>query len=73
MCSFTVFGHLQDGVDAPLTVRDEAGNAAFSEFFYIENRELRLKRHIMPAMLTRDEHVIRQDCLCYFMERLPLP
>jgi hypothetical protein len=23
----------------------------------------------MPSMLTRDEQVIRQDCLCYLMER----
>jgi hypothetical protein len=23
----------------------------------------------MPSMLTRDETVIRQDCLCYIMER----
>jgi hypothetical protein len=28
---------------------------------------------VMPAMLTRDERVIRQDCLCYLMERLPYP
>jgi hypothetical protein len=26
----------------------------------------------MPAMLTRDVRVIRQDCLCYFMERYPI-
>jgi hypothetical protein len=24
----------------------------------------------MPAMLTLDERAIRQDCLCYLMERL---
>jgi hypothetical protein len=24
----------------------------------------------MPAMLTRDERVIRQDCLCYLMQRI---
>jgi hypothetical protein len=23
----------------------------------------------MPSMLTRNEVVIRQDCLCYLMER----
>jgi len=27
----------------------------------------------MPAMLTRDERVIRQDCLCYLMERIKTP
>jgi len=26
---------------------------------------------VMPAMLTRDARAVRQDCLCYFMERLP--
>jgi succinylglutamate desuccinylase len=24
----------------------------------------------MPSMLTLNERVIRQDCLCYLMERL---
>jgi len=28
---------------------------------------------VVPAMLTRDLRVIRQDCLGYLMERLPLP
>jgi len=28
---------------------------------------------LMPAMLTRDKRVIRQDCLCYLMERISLP
>jgi hypothetical protein len=32
-----------------------------------------LTKCLMPAMLTRDERVIRQDCLCYLMERLPYP
>jgi hypothetical protein len=30
-----------------------------------------LKKSLMPAMLTRDTRVIRQDCLCYLMERIP--
>ena len=34
--------------------------------------ELRLRVPMMPSMLTRNEVVIRQDCLCYFMERLTL-
>jgi len=27
----------------------------------------------MPAMLTRDERVIRRDCLCRLMERISTP
>ena len=31
------------------------------------------RQPLMPAMLTRDERVIRQDCLCYLMERISAP
>ena len=27
---------------------------------------------MMPAMLTLDENIIRQDCLCYLMERMDM-
>lgn len=44
-----------------------------SELFYIAGDKILLKHPMMPAMLTLDEKVIRQDCLCYMMERMPLP
>jgi hypothetical protein len=53
-----------------LQVKDEAGLEASSRFFEIKNEELRFKRTTMPSMMTLDEQVIRQDCLCYLMERL---
>lgn len=31
-----------------------------------------LRRSVIPAMYTTDPLVIRQDCLCYFMERMSL-
>lgn len=34
---------------------------------------IRSSRPVMPSMLMRDARVVRQDCLCYFMERFPLP
>jgi hypothetical protein len=33
---------------------------------------LSIKRSTMPSMLTLDEHVIKQDCFCYLMERLAI-
>jgi hypothetical protein len=54
----------------PLQVKDEAGLEAIHHFFEIHNEELRFKRTTMPSMMTLDEEVIRQDCLCYLMERL---
>jgi hypothetical protein len=38
-----------------------------ARYFHIEDGELRLSRATMPTMLTRDETIIRQDCLCYLM------
>jgi len=32
-----------------------------------------LRQPLMPAMLTRDERVIRRDCLCRLMERISTP
>lgn len=39
---------------------------------YFENRDgtLLTRQRVMPAMLTRDIRIIRQDCLCYLMERM---
>lgn len=57
---------------ARLEVWDEHGGEAVDDFLEITDNEIRLRRSFMPAMLTRDRQVIRQDCLCYLMERFPL-
>lgn len=56
-----------------LSAEDEHGLDRRDEFFEVRQGSLRLRRACMPAMLTRDQRVIRQDCLCYLMERMPLP
>jgi succinylglutamate desuccinylase len=53
--------------------RGEQGEIVTREYFDIKEDKLVLKRAVMPSMLTLDEQVIRQDCLCYLMERLPPP
>ena len=40
------------------------------QFFEYRGNDIVLKKSVMPSMLTRDAKVIRQDCLCYLMERL---
>jgi succinylglutamate desuccinylase len=54
----------------PLEVWSEDGRQVAAEFLERKGIELRLKRDATPAMLTLDKRAIRQDCLCYFMERL---
>jgi succinylglutamate desuccinylase len=68
----TLLARRRDG-GARLEVWDEHGREAGEDFLEVVDNEIRLRRSFMPAMLTRDAQVIRQDCLCYLMERFPLP
>ena len=65
----TRFG--ETGHSMPLDVVDEQGRDVAAEFFVSEDGALILRRKALPAMLTRDERIVRQDCLCYLMERVP--
>ena len=65
----TSLGWVRPGSSLHLDVRDERGRDVSDRFFLIEDNELRVRVPLMPSMLTRDERVIRQDCLCYLMER----
>jgi succinylglutamate desuccinylase len=66
----TLLGRLRPGSPARLQAWDNSGRDAGSQYFRYHNNEIRLTRSMMPSMLTLDERVIRQDCLCYLMERL---
>lgn len=54
-----------------LDVTNEFGEAVFDAFFTSQDNEIRLRGSMMPSMITLNERVIRQDCLCYLMERYP--
>ncbi|HJX57867.1 MAG TPA: peptidase M14, partial [Thiobacillus sp.] len=56
-----------------LLALDETGTDIGDRLFDYRKNEITLRRPLMPAMLTRDERVIRQDCLCYLMERIACP
>lgn len=57
---------------APLIVQDESNEDVSDDYFDYEEQIIRLKRPVVLAMYTTSEAAIRQDCLCYFMERLSL-
>ncbi len=67
----THFATLNDG-DVFFAVDDGSGEDATRKYFEVENGDIRLTRPAMPSMLTRDLRIIKQDCLCYLMERVPL-
>jgi succinylglutamate desuccinylase len=66
-------GRIHGGRDICLQALDEEGRDMGRHVFDCSDGHIRLRRPLMPAMLTRDARVIRQDCLCYLMERMPLP
>ena len=37
----------------------------------VENGKVYLNRTLMPAMITLDKTIVRQDCLCYLLEDYP--
>lgn len=69
----TVFGEVKEGAAVRLEAMDENGADRGEHYFSVETGQLKLRQAVMPSMLTLNEKVIRQDCLCYLMERLDLP
>lgn len=51
---------------------NEQGVDVSQRYFDYSNDEIRLRLPVMPSMLTTKEEIIRQDCLCYLMERIEM-
>ena len=66
----TSFGLVSSNQIDGFNVLDENEEDVSDKFFYINNKEIKTVKPIMPAMLTLDESVIKQDCFCYLMERM---
>lgn len=73
LTSRTIFADVNDNDErVRLEVIDDEGRDRWSDFFEIIDGQLYTVQAVMPSMLTLDERVIRQDCLCYLMERMPV-
>lgn len=66
----TALGRVSDNGALPVEARDENGEDVSERYFELRDSELMFKRPTMPSMMTLNERVIKQDCLCYLMERL---
>lgn len=69
----TFIGKAKDRHSLPFVALDDDGRDVTREYFLLRNGEVHLRQKVIPAMLTLNTEVIRQDCFCYFMERYPLP
>jgi len=65
----TSFGWVSNRSSLPVDVRNELDHEVSVRYFEIRDHELLTRTPLMPSMLTLDTAVIRQDCLCYLMER----
>lgn len=66
----TFWGRVNSSVKV-IDARGEGGEDLTESYFEVSEGQLRNRRPVMPSMLTLNSEVIRQDCLCYLMERLP--
>lgn len=60
---------LRHGLHESIEVESEDGVNITDRLFQVTEGRLTNIRPLMLSMLTMDERVIRQDCLCYVMER----
>ena len=65
----TQFGWVSCAGAPCLEARDEAGGDVTAAYFAVHDGRLVTRQPLMPSMLTLDTGIIRQDCLCYLMER----
>lgn len=54
----------------PFLVTDDDGRNVFDQYFEFYEGELRTKIPITPAMLTKNQYVLKSDCLCYIMKEI---
>lgn len=66
----TEFGFTRLPLTHTLRVLDPLHRDVTAQFFEEEHGVVSLARPVIPAMFTTDHAVIRQDCLCYFMEEI---
>jgi len=69
----TCFGITRSNNNIRLLAFNDSDEELGEKLFYMDKKKIKLRKPMMPAMLTLDEDIIRQDCLCYLMERLPYP
>ena len=65
--SGTTFAEVEPSSNAKLIVTNESDEDVTED---ISNNEIILKKDITLSMYTTNEKAIRQDCLCYLMERI---
>lgn len=63
----------EPGSSAYLEAWGEDDRELGREYFEYRDNRIVLRKAVMPSMLTVNTTIIRQDCLCYLMEKISIP
>lgn len=66
----STFASIASGNQPQLIANNESNEDVTGELFEVDNNNILLKKDIIISMYTTNETAIRQDCLCYLMERI---
>lgn len=66
----TEFATIHSAKEKRVIVCSESHEDITDEYMEIKNDKILLKKPVTLSMFTSDEHAIKQDCACYFMEEL---
>jgi len=68
----TVFARIHHDRALPVRAENEFGKDVTARYFENRDGDLCNITPVMPSMITLDVDIVKQDCLCYLMERLDL-
>lgn len=66
----TLFGHVPAAAPLPLRVTDDQDRDVAAHWFRRDGDALRFARPVVPAMFSPDPRILRQDVVCYLMQRV---
>lgn len=66
----TTIAAIRAGCDARLEVLDASGADVTNRYFRCDASAVVTAVPLMPSLMTANERIIRQDCLCYLLERV---
>ncbi len=68
----TLFARLSRTGEPPLVITSQHGRLNMRDWFEVREDALVLARDLVFSMYTTNRESVRQDCLCYVMQPLPL-
>ena len=69
----TILGNVRPNSNVRLRVTGSGERDLSARYFTVEEGQMVTAVPVMPGLISTDARIVRQDCLCYLMERIPVP